>query len=120
MDEHLDGAPELQFDLMAFVTDNTQITDFNGNDPQGTPGPHPGARIAHHLVDELLGYLLPEAVDQDRRDYYLNDVLLDTLTELNWMFEWDNYLSTNDDTNVKPQIKKLIRAILQSPEYQLS
>ncbi|MCB0836030.1 MAG: DUF1800 family protein [Bacteroidetes bacterium] len=120
VDEHIEGPPELEFDIMGFVNDPTQITDFSGVDPQGTPGPHAGGRIAPHLVDELLNYLLPETLDQDRRDYFLKDVLLDTLTELNWMFEWDNYVSTNDDSNIKPQITKLIRTILQSPEFQLS
>ncbi|MEZ4775790.1 MAG: DUF1800 family protein [Bacteroidia bacterium] len=119
VDEHIDGTPLMQFDVMAFVNDPAMITDFQGNDPQGTPGPHPGARIAHHLVTELVEYLLPEPLDQVRFDYFLHDILLDNLTELNWMFEWDNYLALGDDVNVKPQIKKLIRAILQSPEYQL-
>ncbi|MDX2249457.1 MAG: DUF1800 family protein [Bacteroidia bacterium] len=119
VDEHLDGQPLLQFDVMAFVNNPAMITDFTGNDPQGTPGPHPGGRIAHHLVTQLIEYLLPEPLDQTRFDYFLHDVLLDNLTELNWMFEWDNYLALGDDTSVKPQIKKLIRAILQSPEFQL-
>ncbi|MEZ4826464.1 MAG: DUF1800 family protein [Bacteroidia bacterium] len=119
VDEHIDGPAVLQFDVMAFVNNPALVNDFQGNDPQGAPGPHPGARIAHHLVAELADYLLPEPLDQSRFDYFLHDVLLDTLTELNWMFEWDNYIALGDDTNVKPQIKKLIRALLQSPEYQL-
>ncbi len=118
-DEHLDGPAHLLIDVMAFVTDPSQITDYQGMDPLGTPGPHPGARIPAHLVNELLNYLLPETVDADRFDYFLNDVLLDNLTDINWAFEWDNYLATSDDMAVKPQISKLIRAILQSPEFQI-
>lgn len=118
-DEHLSGAAHMLIDVMGFITDPTQIAEYPGLDPLGTPGPHAGAKIASHLVNELLNYLVPETVDAARFDYLLNDVLLDTLTDINWAFEWDNYIATNDDSAVKPQITKLIRAILQSPEFQL-
>ncbi|MEO1450742.1 MAG: hypothetical protein AAFV07_14530, partial [Bacteroidota bacterium] len=118
-DEHLDGPMNLQMDVMLWVEDTANISDFSGNDFLGNPGPHPGAKIAPHLVQELLDYLLPEAVPQTRVDYFIEDVLLDGLTALNWQMEWDMYLNSGDDTNVKPQIKRLIRAILQSPEFQL-
>jgi hypothetical protein len=117
-DHHLYGPPEMQFDLMAYVSNPDRIPDFAGPDPMGNPGPHPGARIGEHLVQTLLDDLLPEPVPQDRFDYFL-DLLLDALSPINWMFEWDNYLSTGDDTNVRPQIERLVRGILQSPEYQL-
>ena len=119
-DEHMDGPAHLQFDVMAFITDADNVADFAGSDPLGVPGPHPGARIPLHLVSELLDYLLPEAVDGDRLDYFLNEVLLENLPVEDWLYEWDDYVSSGDDTNVKRQIKRLIRAILQSPEYQLS
>lgn len=118
-DEHLDGPDHLKIDVMAFVEDAANVTDFGGNDPLGNPGPHQGARIASHLVQELIDYLLPEALDTDRFDYFLKEVLLDNLTDINWMNEWDAYVATGDDTNVEPQIKRLIKGILQSPEYQL-
>lgn len=118
-DEMLTGAPHMQADIMAFVSDPAQVPDYPGADALGVAGPHPGSRIADHLVSELLRYLLPESVPQDRFEYFLNDLLLDNLSALNWMFEWDAYAATGDDTNVKPQIQKLIRGILQSPEYQL-
>lgn len=118
-DEHLSGAVHMLIDVMGFVTDPNQVTHYQGLDPLGTPGPHPGARIASHLVNELIDYLLPETVDADRFDYLLNDVLLDSLTDINWAFEYDNYVATNDDSAIRPQIAKLIRAILQSPEFQL-
>ena len=118
-DEMLTGAPHMQADIMAFISDPAQVPDYPGADPLGVPGPHPGPRIADHLVSELLMYLLPEAVPQDRFEYFLNDLLLDNLSALNWTFEWDAYAATGDSTNVKPQIQKLIRGILQSPEDQL-
>ncbi len=118
-DEMISGPVHMQADLMAFVSDPAQIPDYQGADALGVAGPHAGARIGDHLVSELLMYLLPESVPQDRFEYFLNDLLLDNLTLMNWMFEWDNFAATGDATNVKPQIEKLIRGILQSPEYQL-
>jgi uncharacterized protein (DUF1800 family) len=118
-DEHLSGPPELRIDVMAFVNDPANISPYAGADALGNPGPHPGPRIGPHLVQQLLDYLLPEPVDQARFDYFLNEILLDNLSELNWQMEWDMYLSSGDDTNVRLQISKLIRTVLQSPEFQL-
>ncbi len=117
-EEIISGPPHLTVDLVAWISDPNNIPDFAGADPVGNPGPHAGGRIATHLVATLLSYLLPEPVPQDRQEYF-EQLLLDTLSPINWMFEWDFYLNNNDPTNIKPQIEKLIRGILQSPEYQL-
>lgn len=117
-DEHLDGPEEMRIDLLAFVSDPANISDFDGPDPLGNLGVHPGARIAEHLVNELLEYLLPEPVGNHRYEYFLN-ILLDDLSTINWMNEWDMYLSTGDGTAVASQLHKLVRSILQSPEYQI-
>lgn len=120
VENHIYGAAPLRLDLMSWVNNNANITDYTGNDPMGNPGPHAGARIAHHLVQELVDYLLPEAIDADRFSYFMDEILLDNLSETSWMFEWDTYVSSSDDTAVRLQIEKLVRAILQSPEYQLA
>jgi uncharacterized protein (DUF1800 family) len=112
------GAPHLQVDLMTWISDPTHLPEFAGPDPMGNPGPHPGPRIANHLVQTLVDYLLPEPLDLDRFAHF-EDLLLGGLSPINWMFEWDNYLNTGDPINVKPQIEKLVRGLLQSPEYQL-
>jgi uncharacterized protein (DUF1800 family) len=114
------GSSYVELDVMNFVNNVANIPTYTGNDPLGNPGPHPGPRIAEHLVDTLLNALLPKTVAMTRRDYFLNDLLLDTLSPINWMFEWDAYLNTGDDTTVKPQIELLVRGIMQSPEYQLA
>lgn len=117
--EMIEGPAHMQADLMAFVKDANQIPDYQGADQQGNPGPHPGAKISEHLVNTLIEYLFPEAVPTDRFDYFHN-LLLDNLSALNWEMEWDKYLSTNDESNVRPQIEKLVRGLLQSPEFQLA
>lgn len=117
-EEIISGPSHLQVDLVAWVADPAHVPDFPGPDAQGNPGPHPGARISRHLVETLLAYLLPEAVPPARLDHF-EQLLLDTLSPINWMFEWDHFTNTNDATNIRPQVEKLIRGILQSPEYQL-
>ncbi|MFK7970472.1 MAG: DUF1800 family protein [Bacteroidia bacterium] len=109
-----------QIDVMAFVNNAANIPIYPGNDPLGNAGPHPGPRIATHMVDILLNALIPKPISAVRRDYFLQDLLLDNLSPINWMFEWDNYVTTGDDSTVKPQIETLIRGIIQSPEYQLT
>ncbi len=120
IDDHLSGPAHLQFDLLTWVSDPNIIPDYLGVDPQGMPGPHAGPRIAVHLLQNLLDYLLPEALPQTRFDYFLNDILLDNLSPTNWMLEWDYYLTSGDESSVKPQIQKIIRALVQSPEFQLA
>ena len=70
------------------------------------------------LVHELLEYLLPEAVDADRFDYFYTKTFLDSLPPDDWTYEWQNYLNTGVETEVKIALERLITAILYSPEYQ--
>lgn len=70
------------------------------------------------LVEDLLKYLLPEEVDTDRFNYFHIQVFLDTLPPADWTYEWQNYLNTNDATEVTLWLERLIKAILYSPEYQ--
>lgn len=73
---------------------------------------------AETLVRELLQYIFPEAPSQDRLNYFLNDVFLQGLSPLNWKFEWQNYKSSGDDSDIKIQLNNLIEGIMYSPEYQ--
>jgi len=70
------------------------------------------------LVQDLLSYMLPETVDADRFNYFYNTVFLDNLPAADWTYEWQNYLSTNNATEVKIVLERLINAIMYSPEYQ--
>ena len=71
------------------------------------------------LVSELLAYTLPEAPDANRLDYFYNTVFLDNLPAADWTYEWQNYLSSNDDSEVKIALERLVNAIMYAPEYQL-
>jgi hypothetical protein len=69
-------------------------------------------------VHELIAYLLPEQIDIDRFDYFYFKIFLDDLPPADWTYEWQNYLSTNNDQEVKIALERLIYSILYSPEYQ--
>ncbi|MDX2281883.1 MAG: DUF1800 family protein [Saprospiraceae bacterium] len=70
------------------------------------------------LVHELISYLLPEQIDTDRFDYFYFKIFLDDLPPADWTYEWQNYLSTNNETEVKIALERLIYHIMYSPEYQ--
>ena len=91
-------------DSVSFVANPSHITD-----PQD----------ATTIVKELLEYLLPEEPDPDRFDYFLNGVFLNGLSPKNWKFEWQNFLSTGDASDVKIPLDRLIKGIMHSPEFQL-
>jgi uncharacterized protein (DUF1800 family) len=71
------------------------------------------------LVQELVKYLFPNSLDTDRFNYFRDAVLLDQLSAANWTSEWNAYLSSGNDVNVRLQLESLIMAMMQSPEYQL-
>lgn len=71
------------------------------------------------LMQELVEWLFPITIDTDRFNYFKNDVLLDQLSETNWLHEWNNYISSNNDMNVRLQLESLATAMMQAPEYQI-
>jgi hypothetical protein len=71
------------------------------------------------LVQELVDWLFPMAIDATRFNYFRDNVLLDQLSAANWTDEWNNYVNTLNDVNVRLQLESLIMAMMQSPEYQL-
>jgi len=70
------------------------------------------------LVDDLIYYLFPEPPLADRVQYFL-DIFLDGLTQINWWDEWNKYILTGDDSNVKLPLETLFKAVLTSQEYGL-
>lgn len=70
------------------------------------------------LVQELLEYMLPEQVDNDRFNYFYNSVFLDQLPPADWTYEWQAYLNSGNATEVTLWLERLINAVMYSPEYQ--
>ncbi|MCC5930101.1 MAG: DUF1800 family protein [Cyclobacteriaceae bacterium] len=71
------------------------------------------------LAREIIDHLLPNEITEERFMYFYREILLDTLSEINWRFEWRAYKQSQDDTAVRIQLEKFISALLQSPEFQL-
>lgn len=71
------------------------------------------------LVQELVKWLFPITLDAVRFNYFRDTVLLDQLSAANWTAEWNNYVNTSSDVNVRLQLESLVMAMMQSPEYQL-
>ncbi len=70
------------------------------------------------LVQELLQYLLPTAVSSDRFKYFYDEVFLNHLPPYDWTYEWENYLKTNDPSEVRIPLERLFKAVLYSQEFQ--
>ncbi|MBL7826932.1 MAG: DUF1800 family protein [Saprospiraceae bacterium] len=71
------------------------------------------------LVQELLYYLFPEEPDNERFTHYLDIVFLDQLPPADWTYEWQTFLSTGNDSEVKIPLERLINSVLFAPEYQV-
>lgn len=71
------------------------------------------------LMQELVAWMIPIQLTTERYDYFKDEILLELLPASTWTTAWNNYVSSNDDTIVRPQLEKLALGLMQSPEYQL-
>jgi uncharacterized protein (DUF1800 family) len=71
------------------------------------------------LVQTLTNYMFAVEINEERSNYFLNDVFLDNLPASTWTTEWGVYTSGGDDTVVRDRLETLVSAIMQTPEYQL-
>jgi uncharacterized protein (DUF1800 family) len=71
------------------------------------------------VVQELLYYLFPEEPDTERFTYFLDLVFLDQLPPADWTYEWQNFISTGNDSEVKIPLERLVNAVMYAPEYQV-
>ncbi|WP_294213361.1 DUF1800 family protein [uncultured Chryseobacterium sp.] len=70
------------------------------------------------LVTEFLQMMFVEVPTGDRYNYFKN-VFLNNLSTINWLNEWNNYISTGNANNVKIPIDRLVKAMIKSPEFQI-
>lgn len=71
------------------------------------------------LVQDMVNWLFPMTIDTARFNYFRDNVLLDQLSAANWTTEWNDYLNSGSDVNVRLQLESLAMAMMQTPEYQL-
>jgi hypothetical protein len=72
----------------------------------------------YELVKDLLDLMLPVDIDINRFNYFYETIFLDGLPPSDWTYEWQNYIATNNQTEVKIPLERLINHIMFSPEYQ--
>ncbi|NIJ44085.1 uncharacterized protein (DUF1800 family) [Wenyingzhuangia heitensis] len=72
------------------------------------------------LIPELITLLFSKAVNNDRINYFTNEILLDngSLSAGMWTREWNNYMSTGNDLGTEGALVPLFKALLWSQEYQ--
>jgi hypothetical protein len=71
------------------------------------------------IVSVITGNLLGVELNQDRYDYFLNIVFLDTFNPTTWNFEWQKYKSGEDEMTVRERLETFLSALIQTPEFQL-
>jgi len=71
------------------------------------------------VVETFTKFLFAVEIDQNRFNYFLNSVFLDNLATSYWETEWNNYISSGNDSVVRTKLELLVNAIIQSPEFQL-
>jgi len=98
------GTVGAQMDSIAYIEDPLNVSA-------------PSDAIA--VVDEMIQYLFAESPSQERFDYFLNDIFLEGLNVLNWMFEWQHYEASQNDADVRIPLDSLIISLLGTPEFQL-
>lgn len=74
---------------------------------------------AKAIVNFLTTYLFPLPPDEQRKNYFLYDVLLGSLSLESWSIAWNEYVSTGTTEVVKPCLESLVKALLSAQEYQL-
>lgn len=70
------------------------------------------------LTQDLIDYLFPESVSSDRFSYFADDIFLNNTMAYNWSLAWSDYLSTQDDSVVRPRLEQLVIYLVNSPEFQ--
>jgi uncharacterized protein (DUF1800 family) len=87
-----------------------KITE-NVNDPSN----------ASALVNRFAELMFPFQLPAERLAFFLNTIFLDGLYESAWTQEWNNYLNNPGtyEASVRTRLEILVRAMIQSPEYQL-
>lgn len=73
---------------------------------------------AQTVAQELLQDLLPEAADTDRFDFYLNGMFLDGIPAYDWTADWQAFVASGDDSDVRPALESLLTSLLYSQEFQ--
>ncbi len=70
------------------------------------------------LIEDISKLLYCELIDDDRIDYFKRFLVPDSEPDYYWTAAWNDYLSSNDDTQVKLRISQLLIHMTNAPEFQ--
>lgn len=104
--------------LLIGITSNNTFTKFNVVDYVRNSGDYSNPSNAITLIDEFLELCFCSMPTGDRYNYF-KQALLGNLSIINWQHEWNNYITTGNDSSVKVALERFVKAVVQSPEYQL-
>ncbi len=93
-----------KLDILDWVENSGYITD---------PGD------SAEIVNTLIGYLIPIDLNEERINYFLKTVFLDTLPAPTWTYEWNAYKNTSDDSVVRERLEIFLSSLIQTPEFQI-
>ena len=71
------------------------------------------------LIKELSDILYPESIDNNRIDYFKEN-LVEGYPDYYWTDAWLSYINSDDETVVESRLNALITAMINVPEFQLT
>jgi uncharacterized protein (DUF1800 family) len=71
------------------------------------------------LIKELSDILYPESIDNNRIDYFKEN-LVEGYPDYYWTDAWLTYINSNDETIVESRLNALITTMINVPEFQLT
>ena len=91
-------------DIVSWIGNNDNVTDPSD---------------ASQVLDAFTKLMLAVDLSEERYDYFLNTVFLDTLSSSYWTNKWNTYKGGGADTEVRADLENLVKSIMQTPEFQL-
>jgi len=94
----------VKVDLIAFIDNSQHVSDPSD---------------ATSVVKAFTDYLFAVEINNDRFNYFLNSIFLESLAAYNWTNEWNAYKAGGSNATVKLQLETLVTRLIQTPEFQL-
>ncbi len=68
------------------------------------------------LLNELIELMIFDAYPERRQEF--SEIFFGGLSLTNWKNSWNSYISTNNADGVREPLKRLVKALINSPEFQ--
>ena len=95
----------IKLDILTWVADTDNVSDPSSADD---------------LVARLCNLMFAFPIHPDRQAYFRDDIFLDGVYSSAWTTEWNTYLDNgSNEATVRTMLERLLRGMIQTPEYQL-